>query len=136
MDEKVIHNHFEKDSNCQVFQGPISGCVFAMPGSVVHTGGNGGASDGQSHTEPAIEYLDREVRSRIDNGADAKYVLLPVKAAIEAGVPLPYNNVAKFNERYGCSISKSTWSRWINGTDGCGYMDQELNALASRFMRF
>lgn len=36
MEGKEIHNHFEKDSNCQVFQGPISGCVFAMPGSVVN----------------------------------------------------------------------------------------------------
>ena len=30
-----VVNHFEKDSNCQVFNGPISGCVFAMPGSTV-----------------------------------------------------------------------------------------------------
>lgn len=28
-----IINHFTKDSNCQVFNGPISGCVFAMPGA-------------------------------------------------------------------------------------------------------
>ena len=30
-----IVNHFEKDSNCQIFNGSISGCVFAMPGSQV-----------------------------------------------------------------------------------------------------
>ena len=29
------HNHFEKDSNCQVFNGPVTGCVFAMPGATV-----------------------------------------------------------------------------------------------------
>ena len=36
-DEKknVVHNHFEAGSNCQVFNGPVSGCVFAMPGSNV-----------------------------------------------------------------------------------------------------
>ena len=28
-----IINHFEAGANCQVFNGPISGCVFAMPGS-------------------------------------------------------------------------------------------------------
>ena len=28
-------NHYEAGSNCQVFNGPISGCVFAMPGSSV-----------------------------------------------------------------------------------------------------
>ena len=30
-----ITNHFEAGANCQVFNGPISGCVFAMPGSNV-----------------------------------------------------------------------------------------------------
>ncbi|MCR5037713.1 MAG: hypothetical protein K6A94_00020 [Bacteroidales bacterium] len=30
-----VVNHFEKDSNCQVFNGDITGCVFAMPGSQV-----------------------------------------------------------------------------------------------------
>lgn len=36
MEEKTcsgITNHFEAGSGCQVFNGPISGCVFAMPGS-------------------------------------------------------------------------------------------------------
>ena len=28
-----ITNHFEAGANCQVFNGPISGCVFAMPSS-------------------------------------------------------------------------------------------------------
>ena len=28
-----ITNHFEAGANCQVFNGPISGCVFAMPGT-------------------------------------------------------------------------------------------------------
>jgi len=30
-----VVNHFEKDSNCQVFNAPVTGCVFAMPGSTV-----------------------------------------------------------------------------------------------------
>lgn len=30
-----VVNHFEKDSNCQVFNGNVTGCVFAMPGSTV-----------------------------------------------------------------------------------------------------
>lgn len=33
--DKNVVNHFEADSNCQVFNGPVSGCVFAMPGSTV-----------------------------------------------------------------------------------------------------
>lgn len=31
-----IHNHYEAGSNCQVFNGNVSGCVFAMPGSTVN----------------------------------------------------------------------------------------------------
>ncbi|MCH5312511.1 MAG: hypothetical protein J1E57_11270 [Prevotella sp.] len=31
-----VINHFEAGSNCQVFTGSISGCVFAMPGATVN----------------------------------------------------------------------------------------------------
>lgn len=30
-----VHNHFEQGANCQVFNGSISGAIFAMPGSNV-----------------------------------------------------------------------------------------------------
>ena len=33
--KKNVVNHFAADSNCQVFNGNITGCVFAMPGSTV-----------------------------------------------------------------------------------------------------
>ena len=33
--EKQVVNHFETGSNCQVFNGNISGCTFAMPGAMV-----------------------------------------------------------------------------------------------------
>lgn len=33
--QKSVVNHFEPGSNCQVFNGNITGCVFAMPGSNV-----------------------------------------------------------------------------------------------------
>ena len=34
-DTKSVVNHFEAGANCQVFNAPITGCVFAMPGSTV-----------------------------------------------------------------------------------------------------
>ena len=34
-DTKSVVNHVEAGANCQVFNGPITGCVFAMPGSTV-----------------------------------------------------------------------------------------------------
>ena len=33
--QKNVVNHFEAGSNCQVFNGNVTGCVFAMPGSTV-----------------------------------------------------------------------------------------------------
>ena len=33
--QKSVVNHFAAGSNCQVFNGGITGCVFAMPGSTV-----------------------------------------------------------------------------------------------------
>lgn len=34
-EKKSVVNHFEAGANCQVFNGNITGCVFAMPGSTV-----------------------------------------------------------------------------------------------------
>lgn len=34
--QKNVVNNFEPGSNCQVFNGNISGCVFAMPGATVN----------------------------------------------------------------------------------------------------
>ena len=34
-EKRHIENHFEAGSNCQVFNGNITGCTFAMPGSNV-----------------------------------------------------------------------------------------------------
>ena len=33
--QKNVVNHFETGSNCQVFNGTVTGCTFAMPGSTV-----------------------------------------------------------------------------------------------------
>lgn len=41
-----VVNHFEAGSNCQVFNGSVTGCVFAMPGSTVTQ--QAGASESRS----------------------------------------------------------------------------------------
>jgi hypothetical protein len=46
-----IINHFEKDSNCQIFNGSISGCVFAMPGSQVKQQSTASPSDADEAKE-------------------------------------------------------------------------------------
>jgi hypothetical protein len=35
-EQKSVVNHFEAGANCQVFNGNITGCVFAMSGSTVN----------------------------------------------------------------------------------------------------
>lgn len=52
--KKSVVNHFEAGSNCQVFNGSISGCVFAMPGSTVTQNSPGtGPSESVSDELPA-----------------------------------------------------------------------------------
>ena len=45
-----IVNHFEAGANCQVFNGPITGCVFAMPG----------ASITQNPVQPSTEHDEKQ----------------------------------------------------------------------------
>lgn len=45
-----IVNHFEEGANCQVFNGPITGCVFAMPGSSIT----------QNPVQPSTEHDEKQ----------------------------------------------------------------------------
>lgn len=46
----AIINHFEEGANCQVFNGPITGCVFAMPGSSIT----------QNPVQPSTEHDEKQ----------------------------------------------------------------------------
>ena len=50
--KKSVVNNFEAGSNCQVFNGNITGCVFAMPGSNVT---QQGAEKAEQPNEPPID---------------------------------------------------------------------------------
>jgi hypothetical protein len=54
--KKSVVNHFEAGSNCQVFNGNISGCVFAMPGSTV-TQQSAGPSASSYEDQPDVSTL-------------------------------------------------------------------------------
>lgn len=56
--QKSVVNHFEAGSNCQVFNGSITGCVFAMPGSTVTQ--QPAASPTQQAGEPLQEESEAE----------------------------------------------------------------------------
>ena len=49
--QKNVVNHFEAGSNCQVFNGNITGCTFAMPGSTVT---QKAAQPTESHVDPPL----------------------------------------------------------------------------------
>lgn len=62
-----VVNHFEAGSNCQVFNGPVSGCVFAMPGSNVTQQNTPAAS------QISGEVLDDERLARAIEGCQAYF---------------------------------------------------------------
>lgn len=98
----------------------------------IHFGKDGMTVD-KAPAKTAIDFLDEEVRRRIDEGQQPKHILLPVRGAKEALVNLPFSNEVGFNNRYHTNISHNAWSRWINGTDNCGYEERELEAFVKLF---
>lgn len=55
--QKNVVNHFEAGSNCQVFNGNITGCTFAMPGSTVTQQAAPAPTPVQSKEEPRVSTL-------------------------------------------------------------------------------
>jgi hypothetical protein len=76
--KKNIVNQFEAGSNCQVFNGNITGCVFAMPGSAVTQQGAmqplprdaqpsalpAPTDEGYSRSEPLFRFIHPSADSR------------------------------------------------------------------------
>jgi hypothetical protein len=55
--QKNVVNHFEAGSNCQVFNGSVTGCVFAMPGSTVTQQAVATAAPLQNDKQPDVSTL-------------------------------------------------------------------------------
>ena len=72
-----------------------------------------------SGTEGVMELLDKLVQEAIASRPTPKYILLPIRAAKDAGV-LPTADLDWVNKRYGLSLSPTNWSSWVNKED-CGY---------------
>ena len=53
--QKNVVNHFAAGSNCQVFNGSVTGCVFAMPGSTVTQ-----QATAQQAPSPAVVHDDEQ----------------------------------------------------------------------------
>ena len=90
---REVHNHFEAGANCQVFNGPISGAVFAMPGSTVNQythetkAAETNADEGLAATLAPLFYGDAEAASTfLENirGAKPTQVTALVNQWVEA----------------------------------------------------
>lgn len=125
--EKLIQTNFE-DNHGVVISGGNNSISIKI-------GRDGVEMEHNPMPKSAEEYLDMEVRKRIDQQMEPKYILLPVKGAMEASIPLPFTNEIGFNQRYGYKIAHTTWCRWISANE-TNYDDKELNAFIKAFSCF
>ena len=83
--------------------------------------------------------IEALLRQEIDAAKEAKktvkFILLPYKAAIEAGAISDTMTRDEFNSKYGCSVSKSSFTEWIRGTkdDDVFYESYEIDPLIEQF---
>ena len=87
-----VINHFAEGANCQVFNGPISGCVFAMPGATVNQSPvqnvkDGSKDDKESHDEIEEEPLRNHIFDDRIFDSNARFSKLrdTIAAAIDMG---------------------------------------------------
>ena len=71
-----IVNHFEAGANCQVSNGPISGCVFAMPGSSITQNPVQPSAELDEQQQAVVERLKPIFYGQID---DAKAFLVSIQ---------------------------------------------------------
>ena len=81
--------------------------------------------------------LSQEIEAAKAAKKSAKYILLPYKAAIEAGAISDTMTRDEFNSKYGCSVSKSSFTEWIRGTrdDDVYYETYEIDPLIEKFSK-
>lgn len=130
----TVINNYEEGSNCQVFNGPITSSIFAMPGSTVNQFAGQPpkeSKDANDERQQRVEDLLRktiEAAKKVNKGS--KFILLPFKAAIEAGAISDTMNCDEFNKKYGCSIAKSSFTEWIKDDK---YNSKEIDPLIEQF---
>ena len=97
--QKNVVNHFEAGSNCQVFNGTVTGCTFAMPGSMV-TQQAAAAPAPQNEEQPSVQMLAAcvaEVREYF--WGDSAMAVIFCTSRDSYGYA---NNMAQFERDFGC----------------------------------
>lgn len=93
-------------------------------------------STNEEELYPALGLLCRLVKEAVKAEKTAKYILLPQKAAMKAGVMLPQIDAKWYNNQFGTKLNKMDISRWINGAGNCEYISHEINPVIERFKAF
>ena len=101
-----ITNHFEAGANCQVFNGPISGCVFAMPGANVT----------QNPVQPSTE-LDEQQQDVVEKlkpmfygqTEDAKAFLVSIQGMKPTQITDKVNQLVKEKKISELSKNRDLW---------------------------
>lgn len=88
-------------------------------------------TDSDATNNKVYTLLDELVRDAISQKRKAKYLLLPIRAAKDAGM-LPMVDLEWVNKRYNLNLNKTNWSTWVNN-ENANYDGRELNALVTRF---
>ena len=130
----TVINNFEEGSNCQVFNGPVTGSIFAMPGSTVNQYAGQPPREGKDANEERQQRVEELLRKTIEaakkENKGPKHILLPYKAAIEARAISDTMSCDEFNKKYGCSIAKSSFTEWIKDDK---YSEREIEPLINKF---
>ena len=82
---------------------------------------------------PAMGLLCQLVKEAVEAGKQAKYILMPQRAAMEAEVMLPPIDAEWYNTRFGTNLNKVNLSNWLRGTGGASYAPHEIDPLKERF---
>ena len=97
--QKSVVNHFEAGSNCQVFNGTVTGCTFAMPGSTV-TQQAAAAPAPQNEEQPSVQKLVAcvaEVREYFWGDSAMAVIFCTSRDCYDYA-----NNMAQFERDFGC----------------------------------
>ena len=124
-----IYNHFE---------GAHIGKVVYNYGNITYYENKGDKQQEDCTDEeklyPALGLLCQLIKEAVDSGKQAKYILMPQRAAMEAEVMLPKMDAEWYNHRFGTHLNKMNLSNWLNGTGKSDYDPKELEPLVTRFM--
>ena len=101
-----ITNHFEAGANCQVFNGPISGCVFAMPGSNITQNPAQSSTELDEQQQDVVEKLKPMFYGQVE---DAKSFLVSIQGMKPTQITDKVNQLVADNKISELSKHRDLW---------------------------